>query len=51
MKEYKKRYNKMVESDEEHPEVVHNFLEEAKAAENKAASEVNKAKKDLKKGE
>ena len=53
--DYLKRYKKMCDSDDEHPEVVVDLLAEAKASEDKAASAVKKGESEAasaeKKGE
>lgn len=50
-REYLKRYKQMVDSDEEHPEAVDNFLKSAEASANKTTSMINKAKSEVKKAE
>tara|TARA_B110000285_G_C14723607_1_gene423267 strand:+ start:108 stop:608 length:501 start_codon:yes stop_codon:yes gene_type:complete len=49
--EYIKKYKKMVDSDEEHPEEVHDFLKSAEASIAKANSAINKVKSDVNKVE
>ena len=49
--EYIKRYKKLVDSDEEHPEPTNDFLKSAEASANKTTNEADKAESDAKKGE